>query len=362
MFRIALAILAFTAPSVIFWPCNAMAKGAEPTSHVYEGAVGAAPVVVTLDISGNSVSGNYFYSGKWFDIDLQGEAKKGALQLKSNATGDKLTLKPTASGYVGALTTAKRKTLVVELRAIGPEAASNVPADAADGLNLYEKMRASGLTLKPQKAETIAGKSVRWYVEPVSGLRLFRIESGYAAPAMETMNKALTRVQWRNISDYFGCLSSEGGPGAESSVDGSPYFSDAYVSFALNTSWDCAGAAHPDSGSEGHSFDARTGKELWLDDVLKFGKGATPQKDSDAWLEYRSKTFAPALVALLKRFHPKEMAPHDDDCDYSEADVWSFPAWRLTVRGVYVGASFPRVARNCDNPEWSIIPYSALNE
>jgi hypothetical protein len=78
------------------------------------------------------------------------------------------------------------------------------------------------------------------------------------------------------------------------------------VSFALTNSWDCAGAAHPDFGSEGHSFDAGTGKELSLDDLLKFGRGPTPQKDSDAWLEYRSKAFAPALVALLKRFHPKD--------------------------------------------------------
>jgi hypothetical protein len=152
-FVIALAILVFLAPGVVFWPCNAIAKDAEPTSHVYEGTVGAVAVVMALDISGNSVSGKYFYRGKWFDIDLQGDAKKGVLQLESDATGDKLTLKPNASRYAGGLTTAKRKTLAVELRAIGPEAASNVPADVADGLNLYEKIA----RLRPD-AETAKGR------------------------------------------------------------------------------------------------------------------------------------------------------------------------------------------------------------
>lgn len=328
---------------------------------VFEGAVGAAPVVMTLDISDASVSGRYFYRGKWFDIDLRGDVKKRVVRLKSAVTGDKLDLEPMGSGYAGSLTTAKRKTLPVQLRAIGPEAASNVPADLPDGIDLYEKMRLSGLALKPEKRETVAGRSLLWRLEPASGLRLFRVESGYAAPAMERMNKSLAQIHWRIISDYFRCLSSDGGPGVESSVD-SPYFSDGYVSFALNASWDCAGAAHPDAGIEGHSFDARTGEELSLDDLLKFGEGPIPQKSSDAWLNYRSRTFAPALVALLERFHSKEMAPHKDDCDYSETDVWRFPAWRLTAEGLYVGASFPRVDRVCDNPDWSIIPYSSLNE
>jgi hypothetical protein len=366
MSRITLAICAVFAPTVIFHACEAMATDAGSTTQVYEGAVGTAPIVMALErFSGDdAVSGHYFYRGKWFDIDLDGESKKGVVKLESRATGDKVSLKPDGAGFAGSLTTAKGKTLPVALHAVGPESAGAVPAEASEGFDLYEKLRIAGLALKPDKVETIAGRSIRWHVEPKSGLRLFRIESGYSAPAMDAMNKTLTRIQWREISDYFGCLSSEGGPGDEDSKSNTPYLSDTYVSFAWSSSWDCAGAAHPDFGTEGHSFDARSGREIALDDLLKFGKGPTSKPDSDAWLDYRSKTFAPALVALLKRFHPKQMATQkrDDDCNYADPEVWSFPAWYLTAKGLYVGASFPRVARVCDNPEWSTIPFSALNE
>ncbi|WP_457798797.1 hypothetical protein [Methylocystis sp. S23] len=361
MFRIALAVLA-SLSAALFSPGDATAKDGEPAEKIYEGAVGASPVVVALERSGDSVFGRYFYRARRFDIDLSGDVKKGVVQLESNATGDKLSLKPGASGYEGSLTTAKGKTLPVRLRAVGPEAADDSPADAPDELDLYEKMRLAGLTLKPQKLEVVAGKTVRWHVEPVSGVRLFRIDGGYPAPVMAAMNRRLAQIQWANISQYFSCASATGGSGVESLEVEGPYLSDAYVSFAINEAWSCAGAAHPDFSLEGHSFDAHTGKELELDDLLKFGKAPVPKKDSEAWLDYRSKTFAPALVALLKRFHPKEMAPHKDDCDYSDAEVWSFPAWRLTDKGLYVGASFPRAARNCDNPDWPVIPYAALNE
>jgi hypothetical protein len=50
----------------------------------------------------------------------------------------------------------------------------------------------------------------------------------------------------------------------------------------------------------------------------------------------------------------------DEDCDYGDAGVWSFPAWHVTSQGLYLGASFARVARVCDNPEWSFIPLAAL--
>lgn len=361
MFRIWLAVLALLASGLL--PIGASAKDEAPSAKVYEGAVGPSPIVMSLERSGDSVSGSYFYRARRFDIELNGETKKGIVQLESFVTGDKLALKPEGAGYGGTLTTAKGKTLPVQLRAIGPEAAGDAPADAGEGLGLYEKMRLSGLTLKPQNTETSAGRNLRWYVEPTSGARLFRIESGYARPVLEKINKALARIQWANVSEYFGCPSATGGSGLEHSTVGKPYLSDAYVSFSIEDSWSCAGAAHPDFGMEGHSFDARSGDEIELDDVLKFGKGPVPKKDSDAWLDYRSKTFAPGVVALLKRFHPKEMkAPKgDDDCNYADAEVWSFPPWRLTEKGLYAGASFARAMRVCDNPEWSVIPYSALN-
>ncbi len=364
MSAVARAIFGLLVFSFVFLPFAALAKEGEPTPRVYEGTVGASPVVVKLEGEGDGVSGQYFYRSKRFDIDLFGEEKNGALQLESRLTADKLRLKLEGSNYAGELTTKSGKTLAVQLRAVGPDAARDLPDDLPGDLGLYEKLQLSGLTLKPEKTATIAGRNIRWQVEPSSGNRLFRIENDYPAPAMEAINKALAQIQWREVSQYFGCPSAEGGAGIENSEASSPWLSDAYVSFSISDSWSCAGAAHPDFGMEGHSFDAQTGKEIALDDFIKFGKGPVPAKDTDAWYDYRSKTFAPGLVALLKRFHPKEMAKRkkDDDCDYSQTEVWDFPAWHLTEKGLYVGASFARAMRVCDNPEWAVIPWSALNK
>jgi len=362
MFRFALAILMLSASGAALAASDAPAKDEQPPAKVYEGSVGSTPIVMSLDRSDDSVSGNYFYRSKRLDINLFGDVKKDVLQLESNVTHDKITLKPEGSGYAGSLTTEKGKTFPVQLHLIGPDAAKDLPPDLPEGTDLYGKMRFSGLALKPQKEETIGERGIRWYVEPSSGVRLFRVETGYPAPVMETINKSLTRLQWDKASSYYGCP-GEGGSGyQESNVK--PYLSDAHVSLSIGEAWDCAGAAHPDEGIDGHTYDARTGKELELDDVLKFGKAPVPKKDSDAWYDYRSKTFAPALVALLKKLHPKEMvASHkEDDCNYKDTEVWSFPTWYFTDKGLYVGASFPRVARVCDNPEWAIIPYSSLSE
>lgn len=354
--------LAFLTPIVAACAFVAHAKDAEPTARVYEGTVGAAPVVMSLDVSSDSADGNYYYRGKWFDIDLGGDVKKGVLHLESRNTGDKLVLEPNGAGYSGTLTTAKRKTAPVELRLVGADAANNAPSDSEE-LNLYEKIRVAGLSLKPENAETISGKTIRWFVEPSSGTKLFRLESGYSAPAIEKMNKKLAQIQWREVSSYFGCLGGDGRAGMDIKMErGQPYFSDSHVSLALNENWDCAGAAHPDFGISGHVFDAHSGKELALDELLKFGKGPAPKESTDPWYDYRSKTFAPALVAIFKRLYPKEMKKptQEEGCDYTDAEVWDFPSYYMTAKGLYVGAEFARAARICDNPKWSVVPYSEM--
>jgi hypothetical protein len=53
---------------------------------------------------------------------------------------------------------------------------------------------------------------------------------------------------------------------------------------------------------------------------------------------------------------------NDDDCDYTDPEVWNFVNWYFTPKGLYVGAYFARVARNCDEPDWSIIPYRIVKK
>ncbi|WP_158266585.1 hypothetical protein [Allosphingosinicella deserti] len=329
---------------------------------LYEGVVGGARVVVALTEDGGEFFGRYFYRASRLDIDLSGKAEGSAITLQSRTTGDQLRLKRIGANLTGVLTTAKARSLPVSLQPAGTP--HGLPADVPPGLSLYERWRLAGLRLAPQQAETIDGRTIRWYREPLSGIRLFRLETGYPAPAMAAINRELARNQWQTVSDWFACTGSDGRPGTEIAEADRPWLGADHMSYAWTASWSCAGNAHPDFATVGHSYDMRTGGELHLDDLLRFGSVPVPAEDGDGWYAYRSNSFAPGVVALLKRHHPQQMAPPgegaEDECDYADPEVWNFPAWVLSDKGLWLGASFPRVQRACDAPEWAIIPWSAL--
>jgi len=340
---------------------SAQAAAAAEAEAVYEGVVGDARVVVALTESEGEIFGRYFYHTSRLDIDLSGKADDDVISLQSRTTGDQLRLKRVGTNLTGMLTTAKARKLAVSLRPAGESSA--LPAEAPPTLSLYERRQLAGLRLVPQQAETIGARTIRWYREPLSGIRLFRLESGIPAAPMAAINNALARDQWQTISAWFACTGSDGRPGTEIAEASRPWLGANHMSYAWTTSWSCAGTAHPDFGTVGHSYDLRTGDALTLDDLLHFGAAPAPRQESDGWYAYRANSFAPGVVTLLKRYHPVEMAPpggEDDDCDYSDPEVWHFPAWMLSDKGLWLGAYFPRVQRACDAPDWAIIPWSAL--
>lgn len=344
------------------WACAAQAQsGSSDTSKVYTGTAGGQPIAMILDgADGTYAYGNYFYRKYRFDIAVPGEWKRDTLELKAFTNGDLFRLKKSGSGLAGSLTTGKGRTVAVKLSPAKRDAATA----KLSSIELYQHLRFDGLKLQKGRLETRNGKSIRWYSEPVTRMRLFRIESGYSPAATAAMNATLERRHWDHVARYFDCSGWEGGTGIDTAEASDPYLSDKYVSYAWNEAWSCAGTAHPDFGLDGQTFDARTGKEISLDDLLWFGPKVKRNPDSTEWLDYRSDVFGPGLTKLLTRLHPAEMAPEqaEDECDYSDSDSWNFGSWYLTPKGLYVGAYFARVVRMCDNPEWSIIPFSDLGE
>ena len=336
--------------------CGAQAHA----SDVYTGTAGKAAIVMQID-SGDDASayGSYFYQRYRFDIGLSGNWKGQTLTLKGWNNEDLFTLRKNGQSLTGTLKTAKGKTVAVRLQIASDRPVAGPPAD----LSLYQRLRLSGLKLLPGKQQASGPATIRWYSEPVTGMRLFRIESGYSDAARAAMNATLERSHWDHINRYFDCAGYDGGTGIDMAEAGEPFLSADYVSYPWSESWSCAGTAHPDFGVDGQTFDAHTGKLLSLDDVLWFGPRQKRAEDSDEWYKYRSDVFAPGLVLLLKDLYPAQMAApksDEDECDYSDPAIWNFVPWYLTRDGLYVGAYFARVMRACDNPEWSVIPYSRL--
>jgi hypothetical protein len=70
-----------------------------------------------------------------------------------------------------------------------------------------------------------------------------------------------------------------------------PWLGAAYASYLWRSAWYCAVTAHPEFSIEGYSFDARTGKQLALDEVLPIGAATVPVENMDAC--YVSDVLAP---------------------------------------------------------------------
>jgi hypothetical protein len=157
--------------------------------RVYEGTAGNVRLVIAIDESGGAVDGRYFYDSTRRSIALAGQRQGATLNLASDMTGDKIMMTVSGVNLTGTLVTAKGRSLRISLH---PATLPGIlPADMSPDLGLYEKLQLSGLKLAPQQAATVDGRAIRWYREERSGLRLFRVESGYA-PAP----KGIASIWW----------------------------------------------------------------------------------------------------------------------------------------------------------------------
>ncbi len=334
--------------------------------QVFEGSAGPASVVMELESTGNEVTGRYFYRKYRLDIGLAGSWSGETLTLAARSSGDSMTLRRIRNGLAGSLVTKNGRKVPVNLTSIPiPSASQQAPSAIMPDLSRYEQIQLADLALVRGESRQDGSRVVRNWREPVSGIEMFRIESGYPAAVLDKINAAFERQQWERVSQWFTCEGYGGEPGMELSEVRAPYLGDDFVSYASFANWSCAGTAHPDFGTRGYTFDAKTGRELALEDLLYFAAQPVPVAQSSEFYTYRGEVFAPRLVALLEQLYPQEMTPAAaedavDECDYTDPLVWNFPSWYLTRDGLYLGAYFGRAMRPCDEPAWSVIPWRYL--
>ena len=351
------------------------AVGVRAEGLLLRGTVGKYPVVIQLDSDGKTLFGDYFYEKHKQGIPLHGSVEQQTYQLKSGvfdmdgAKTDQFTLSKVDGGFFkGTFTTDKGPVLPVELHAVDPGSVADPRPDLhlhlLESRSAYEKLQLTDLKFIAGKKETVGGKyQIQWYRESLSGISMFHVTGGYSESAMAGINRVIDQDFYASVSHYFGCPSGDGGSGTESLKVSSHYLSERFVSYSIASSWDCAGAAHPDFSTAGTIIDAQSGRELELEDIYGLGTGQKPAPDSDALRDYREKVFAPAVVKLFQRLYPQQMQKDGDEgCDYNDPGVWDVGPWYLTDKGLYAGAYFARVERSCDAPDWSIIPYSVLKK
>lgn len=363
---------------------------ADDRQRVFTGTLGKTPIVLELNTQQqDEVVGRYFYEKYHRDLLLSGTLHEGTLSLieGENRYGEEqplptLKLEETADGLQGEWQSPKGKKLPVKL------VEAKVPAPTSTTLpfiatlqhsNPYEYLRLQGLKLKAAKKEHFMGYELQWWTEPETTISLFSIESGLPKDERQQVNQQLLARLWQEVIRYHGCL-MQGGVNTDFLQQVEPkLISPAVVSLNVSTSYYCGGA-HPDFGDSPLNIDVKTGHPLSLGDVLWAGEGAPilhadrdspgdqplSTAQSDAYSTYQREVLVPWLIKQFTTLHPNEMkkpAEGDDNaCDYSDESIWGYSHWYFTESGLYLSPYFARVARACDAPDWSILPYSLVKQ
>ncbi|QXH99200.1 hypothetical protein HV782_021990 [Pseudomonas monsensis] len=346
---------------------------AEDGRRVFTGTLGKMPIVVELNTTQqDEVTGRYFYEKYHRDLELSGSLQDSTLSLVegNNRYGDDkplptLKLKTTANGWQGEWQNPKGKKLPVQLTE------AKLPAPTATTLPFiatlpkddpYEYLRLQGLKLKPEKKETFMGYDLQWWTEPESKVSLFSVESGYTKEEQQRINQQLLGRLWSEVVSYHACM-LQGGENAELWQSVAPTFlSSDVVSLNINTGYDCGGA-HPDVGNSPINLNVHTGEAIKLEDVLGVGHEGSSAGAGDG---SQRDVFVQWLINQFTSLYPNEMKKpaegDEDSCDYTDENVWVVSNWYFTAKGIYLGPYFPRVQRGCDEPEWSILPYSVVKQ
>ncbi|WP_213876738.1 hypothetical protein [Pseudomonas sp. dw_358] len=362
---------------------------AQEQPSVYQGTLGPAKVVMELDMTDPAqVSGRYFYEKYHRDLALVGALEGEQLELNEGLENFDEAPRPVlslhadgAQGWTGQWRDPKGKTLAISLKPaqLTPEAADTEPFwHDLRSSSPYEYLRLSALDLVDGKAEERQGYRLQWQEEPGSKITLFQLLDGYPRAQLTTLNRELHGRLWSEVSAFHACMlgASRMGEGEFEQTVTPQLFTPDILSVNIFTSYNCGGA-HPDFGDAPLNIDVRSGQPLSLEDVLWVGEGkamhyddrdgATPSDrsdvDFDTFTQYREKTLAPWLVEQFKHLYPQQMTKTtDDDCDYSDPQVWRFPAWYFTPKGLYLGPGFARVMRACEGTDWTVLPYSLLRQ
>ena len=337
-----------------------------------EGKIDKYPIVMSIDIYDDSICHiKYFYTNQLKDIVLEGTIdSKRKIKIVTNDRGDnksnkeQFELTKTSSGYTGSWISSKKR-LQVNLKKADVEKYKNQYEHLPEIKKLketdaYNFIKTASFNFILDSTSTNGNVELSWYHEKYSDIIFPRIKNGYSIQVLDKINAVLLEKHLLESMYFLECSS---GPYGEYHLNAEYIFSNKdLLSMNITVGYYCGGA-HPDFGSEGLNFDTQTGELLKFDQLFWFTNTKPPKEQSNAWYGYRD-TFSTKIVEIFKKLYPEQMKPPVDDsvdyCDYTDETVWDFPNWYFTDKGLYLGAVFGRVARSCDSPEWSVIPYKLL--
>jgi hypothetical protein len=332
---------------------------------LYKGKIGSYPVVMQLEISDTSVTGNYFYQSYKMTIPLEGSiSNTGLITLSNNERTEFFQMKKKNDGFTGSWTN-KEKSLRVEFQPISLSGFRN-PYIQPGEVTKWKKERpfdfilSAGFRFEKLKTIIVNGIIINVLKEKYTKIESAEIIHPYN-PAIKRINNRLKEKALSDAIAGSGCIGYQTNDNFETTL-GEVYGNRSVFSISFFTSYYCGGA-HPDEGSGCYNFDMKTGSMLALEDVLWLGKGKPPAESSDGWYRYRDSVLAPWLVKTFTQLFPDKInGTNDSECNYSDPQSWQWINWNFTNSGLHIAPQFAHYNAPCENPAWTIIPYSFLRK
>lgn len=333
-------------------------------TNSFSGTIGKYPVYIQFTLEGNAVKGSYFYKSKLVDISLSGNYKAGLITLMSKDIYGETAENPEVFKFKWpnkvpeGTWTHLGKSLPLKLATLtpketnGPKCSNPYFKKEVYAASDLIKVKVGLFKLKQDgPVITVNGVKIRPFSEVLTGISLFRIDSGLVAEKQKDANLYLEYLQLSKFLSSLECASY--------SASGSDYnfnVSDITISndlmcFSVFATFYCGGA-HPDESNYGINYNLNTHQKIEASDYLKPGK---------------EKEFDERILAYLTKEHPgyfKGDMPDDEmQCEYNNPELWTSDCnFVFTAFGIRLLPSFPHYKAPCLDPEWAVIPYSELRD
>jgi len=364
---------------VLFFSCiqhaSAFSAPSWSSAYILKGSVGKSKVTMELLITGDEVSGRYFYNKTCLDIFFEGETEKGAFSFhtgsayESEEERERFYLKQLGDHFTGTWKY-KGKTLNVDLAEIPLSEITNPFSENRQiepwnlALDPYNAVRNSLITFERLDSFTVVnGVTFQWFKESHWESYVMRAVKGLPVKSIRYINDICEAEQVNAFCQRYYCDN-------ESNYDtgiGAIYADSNFFSFQTWSYYACEGA-RPDNELADFNYDLNNRKQLKNEDLIQFPGFAAHEADGyEAYSEYQTTVFSQKIhdyfKATFKEIYSVENVGEDDvRCDYNDPGIWAFCDLLITKEGLLAEPYFPTSLKYCNNPEWSVIPYEVFSD
>lgn len=353
-----------------------LAMGHRENSYYLYGNFGDEKVAIVIDEFGENCMARYFTNDDLYDHVMEGTISPDrSYELyssfwdenkKESIKQDHLLVKEVETDiWKGTWKKKDGQEQDVYLRRIVLDSLNHPYAKVIQqyGISPYEAYRTRKVHFEKRKKEKISkGASIVHCIDQTSGVEWFRVLPGRkSALQVDSINNRLIADHIKAINAKYSCVYL--GNKGEYKLAFKVHFLNArLISYTVEIHSACYGGPGNEV-KEYHNLALQSLDELKLEDLYWLGDYPQPElsKGEYKWTQYRYKTFAPKMLAIIRSLYPEKFSDDEEKaCSYGNQKNWFFPDWYLTAKGLMLISTSSLSSNQCKPVPSALIPYAHL--